>query len=110
MFGDETGDESFEETVRSIASELGRSVERAIENVNLNEFADAVGVDSGAAREWVDSAGSWLRTQVESLGGEAAFRVGYESPSQFGREYRRLFGSPPRRDVAVLRLESQPTS
>lgn len=75
MFGDETGDESFEETVRSIASELGRSVERAIENVNLNEFADAVGVDSGAAREWVDSAGSWLRTHVESLGGEAALRV-----------------------------------
>lgn len=33
---------------------------------------------------------------------EAAFRVGYESPSQFGREYRRLFGAPPRQDVAVL--------
>jgi AraC-like DNA-binding protein len=28
---------------------------------------------------------------------EAAFRVGYESPSQFGREYRRLFGAPPRK-------------
>ncbi len=25
---------------------------------------------------------------------EAAFRVGYESPSQFGREYRRLFAGP----------------
>ncbi len=33
---------------------------------------------------------------------EAAFRVGYESPSQFGREYRRLFGAPPRQDIAVL--------
>ncbi|MCA8959093.1 MAG: AraC family transcriptional regulator [Planctomycetes bacterium] len=33
---------------------------------------------------------------------EAAFRVGYESPSQFGREYRRLFGASPRRDVAAL--------
>lgn len=33
---------------------------------------------------------------------EAAFRVGYESPSQFGREYRRLFGSPPRQDVTAL--------
>jgi AraC-like DNA-binding protein len=30
---------------------------------------------------------------------EAAFRVGYESPSQFGREYKRLFGKPLRRDV-----------
>lgn len=29
----------------------------------------------------------------------AAHRVGYESPSQFSREYRRLFGSPPRAEV-----------
>jgi AraC-like DNA-binding protein len=34
---------------------------------------------------------------------EASFRVGYESPSQFSREYRRLFGAPPRRDVVALR-------
>ncbi|QDT43384.1 HTH-type transcriptional activator RhaS [Gimesia alba] len=33
---------------------------------------------------------------------EAAFRVGYESPSQFSREYRRMFGAPPRQDVATL--------
>ena len=32
-----------------------------------------------------------------------AFKVGYESPSQFNREYRRLFGAPPRREIAVLR-------
>ncbi|WP_172196444.1 AraC family transcriptional regulator [Saccharibacillus qingshengii] len=30
---------------------------------------------------------------------EAAFRVGYESPSQFSREYARLFGLPPGRDL-----------
>jgi AraC-like DNA-binding protein len=40
---------------------------------------------------------------------QTAFRVGYESPSQFGREYRRMFGAPPRRDVAALRVEAQPT-
>ncbi len=34
---------------------------------------------------------------------EAAYRVGYESPSQFSREYRRLFGTPPRRDVSALK-------
>jgi AraC-like DNA-binding protein len=33
----------------------------------------------------------------------AAYRVGYESPSQFSREYRRLFGAPPRQEIAVLR-------
>lgn len=33
----------------------------------------------------------------------SAFRVGYESPSQFSREYSRLFGTPPLRDIANLR-------
>jgi AraC-like DNA-binding protein len=36
--------------------------------------------------------------------GSAAVRVGYESPSQFSREYRRLFGAPPLRDVNLRRL------
>ncbi len=34
--------------------------------------------------------------------GAASFSVGYQSPSQFSREYRRLFGAPPRRDVDQL--------
>lgn len=33
----------------------------------------------------------------------AAFQVGYESPSQFSREYSRQFGAPPLRDIAKLR-------
>ena len=33
----------------------------------------------------------------------AAFHVGYESPSQFSREYSRLFGAPPKRDIGGLR-------
>jgi len=32
----------------------------------------------------------------------AGFAVGYESPSQFSREYRRLFGAPPRADIERL--------
>lgn len=36
----------------------------------------------------------------------AAFRVGYESPTQFSREYRRHFGEPPARDIARLRTSS----
>lgn len=36
----------------------------------------------------------------------AAFRVGYESSSQFSREYSRLFGAPPLRDVSQLRQEA----
>jgi AraC-like DNA-binding protein len=37
----------------------------------------------------------------------ACYRVGYESPSQFSREYRRLFGAPPRREIAALRRRVQ---
>ncbi len=33
---------------------------------------------------------------------DAAFQVGYESPSQFSREYSRFFGSPPLRDIKNL--------
>ena len=36
--------------------------------------------------------------------GTAGGRVGYESPSQFSREYSRLFGAPPQRDVTRMRL------
>lgn len=32
-----------------------------------------------------------------------AYQVGYESPSQFSREYSRLFGAPPIRDIERLR-------
>jgi AraC-like DNA-binding protein len=53
----------------------------------------------------------WLRLNearrlmlAESLDAStAAFRVGYESPSQFSREYSRQFGAPPMRDIAGLR-------
>jgi AraC-like DNA-binding protein len=37
----------------------------------------------------------------------AGHRVGYESPSQFSREYSRLFGEPPVRDLARLRASLQ---
>ncbi|WP_203142764.1 AraC family transcriptional regulator [Marinobacter mangrovi] len=37
--------------------------------------------------------------EVASVG----YQVGYESPSQFSRDYRKLFGAPPGRDKAVMR-------
>ena len=53
----------------------------------------------------------WLRLNegrrlmlTERLDGTTvAFQVGYESRSQFSREYSRLFGAPPLRDIANLR-------
>ena len=37
----------------------------------------------------------------------AAFKVGYESPSQFSREYSRQFGSPPLKDIKSLQQMSR---
>lgn len=34
---------------------------------------------------------------------DVAFRVGYESPSQFSREYSRMFGFPPKQDIKRLK-------
>jgi AraC-like DNA-binding protein len=33
----------------------------------------------------------------------AGFRVGYEDPAYFSREYKKLFGAPPQRDITKLR-------
>jgi AraC-like DNA-binding protein len=42
-----------------------------------------------------------LQTQEDVA--STAYAVGYESLSQFNREYSRLFGQPPRRDILALR-------
>ncbi|MBB5193338.1 AraC-like DNA-binding protein [Silvimonas terrae] len=45
---------------------------------------------------------------VDAINAEdAAFQVGYESPSQFSREYARMFGQPPRRDISALRINKR---
>ena len=46
-----------------------------------------------------------IRDSLEAAA--ASYRVGYESPSQFSREYSRLFGAPPQRDIARLRQAAQ---
>ncbi|EGG77156.1 Putative HTH-type transcriptional regulator yqhC [Gluconacetobacter sp. SXCC-1] len=46
------------------------------------------------------------RKRMMSGGEDAAgagFAVGYDSPSQFSRDYRRFFGIPPARDAAMMR-------
>lgn len=40
---------------------------------------------------------------------DVAFRVGYESPSQFSREYSRMFGLPPREDIKRFRMIHEKT-
>jgi len=49
------------------------------------------------------------RMTIEGLdAGSAALEVGYESASQFTREYKRFFGQPPMRDIRALREPGAP--
>lgn len=41
-----------------------------------------------------------LSRQMDVAG--AAWKMGYESPSQFSREYARMFGNPPAQDISLL--------
>ena len=112
----------------------GERIARAVRRLK-GHFADPLRVESLAREARMSLSGfhqhfkavtglsplqyqKWLRLQEARrlmLGGrldaaEAAYRVGYESPSQFSREYRRLFGAPPRRDVVAHKLEALPAS
>ena len=52
-----------------------------------------------------------VRMMTEGMdAANAAFEVGYESASQFNREYRRLFGQPPMRDIKALQLANAASS
>ncbi len=78
---DEFDRENFEDTVRDIAREVGRSVERAMERFDVDDVADRVGIDPDHAREWVDSASGWLRTQFERLGDDLAAEAARHGPA-----------------------------
>lgn len=84
MCADEFDRENFEDTVRSIAHEIGESVERLAGQVDVDELAGYVGVDADRAREWVQSAANWFGGQLENLGDEFAARAqgasGHEEP------------------------------
>lgn len=62
--------------LRSVAREISRSAERMTQ-FDVDEIADAIGVDPTRARDWVDGAGRWLRAQAEGLGQE--FTAGVRS-------------------------------
>jgi len=75
MFGNDAGGENFEDALRSIASELGRYIERSIDNVDVEDLAGSLGVDPGTARDWVESAGGWLSSHTENLGDHLSRRA-----------------------------------
>ena len=80
MTDDERHPRSFEEAAREIAEELRRSIERASQ-ADPEEIVRAAGVDPERVREWVDTAGEWLRTQFDAASGSREPRPGPATPS-----------------------------
>ncbi|MDO3412227.1 AraC family transcriptional regulator [Saccharibacillus sp. CPCC 101409] len=85
------------------------------EPLNIRQIAEEAHMSSASLHKYFKQATSMsplqyqkaLRLQAarqillttETDAAEAGFRVGYESPSQFSREYARMFGLPPKSDV-----------
>ena len=80
MTDDERHPRSFEETVREIADEVRRSIERASQ-ADPEEVLRAAGADPDRMRDWVDTAGEWLRSQIEGAAGGRDPRRGPATPS-----------------------------
>ncbi|TWP50780.1 AraC family transcriptional regulator [Lentzea tibetensis] len=55
----------------------------------------------------LQEARSFLIATADDVAG-VGHLVGYDSPSQFNREYRRLFGAPPGQDALRLRTDTAP--
>lgn len=104
-------------------AQIGRAIAWITQNfrekLNINELAEETGMSSSSLHEHFRRVTGMtplqfqkqLRLQdarslmlIEDMDATtAAFCVGYESASQFNREYRRHFGEPPARDIASLR-------
>jgi len=118
--------------LRQIASvgSQGHRVSKAIDWLKVN-YRDALRIDDLASHVKMSPSSlhhhfrqltamsplqyqKWLRLNEarrlmlneDSDAASAAFEVGYESPSQFSREYTRLFGAPPKRDIDGLRRKA----
>ena len=104
---------------RRIVSAIHTLRERFAEPVRVEELAAAAHLSSSAFHRQFKSLTSLTPLQYqkqlrliearrlmvaeEANVETAAFQVGYESSSQFSREYSRFFGMPPRRDAVLLR-------
>ncbi len=110
--------------VQRVASGLAWLRQNARRPIRMEELAREMGMSSSAMHSWfravtsmsplqfqkklrLQEARSMLLSESADVGGVAR-SVGYESPSQFSREYRRLFGASPLRDVERHRTVAMP--
>lgn len=71
---------------------------RALTSMSPLQYQKQIRLQAARARMLVDGLDA----------ASAAFEVGYESASQFNREYSRLFGQPPMRDIRTIRSPGAP--
>jgi AraC-like DNA-binding protein len=104
---------------RRISRAIGRLRERYNEPLKIDEVARELGMSVSGFHHHFKSVTSMSPLQFQKqirlqearrlmLGEEldaasAGHRVGYEDPAYFSREYKKLFGAPPQRDIARLR-------
>jgi hypothetical protein len=94
MFDDDSSDESFEETLRSIVRDVSQSLGR-VAQADLEEVAEAIGVDLVRARALADSAAVWLRALAGGLGEDRAFGGGGPRGTAVNRNPLRSGGPHP---------------
>src|SRR4051812_17593313 len=66
LMSDEDKPKSFEETLRAIADEVTRGIQR-VQQGDLEDIARTYGVDADRAKAFMDNAGDWLRAQADSF-------------------------------------------
>ena len=99
--------------IRAIAQEVGSSIERTMENLDMDEAAHVVGVDPARAQSWLETATSWLRNEIDVLGDEVVSRA-RASEEEHSREDDPLRAATPHpmdlpteeQGVALAALES----
>ncbi len=93
--------------------------ERLDQPVRIEELADMAGMSASSFHQHFKAMTSMTPLQYQkqlrllearrlmvadaATVSDAAYQVGYESASQFSREYARAFGTPPKRDVMTLK-------
>ena len=104
---------------RRISKAIGHLREHFDEQLKMEEIAHELGMSVSGFHHHFKSVTSMSPLQFQKhlrlqearrlmLGEDldaasAGFRVGYEDPSYFSRDYKKQFGAPPQRDVAHLR-------
>jgi AraC-like DNA-binding protein len=109
---------------RRIARAIGRLREHYDEPLKIEEMARELGMSVSGFHHHFKSVTSMSPLQFQKqirlqearrlmLGEDldaasAGHRVGYEDPAYFSRDYKKLFGAPPQRDIARLRSNLEP--